>query len=140
MDILAGLNKPPHCPHGMRRGAPRPHGLLKFGELTLARCRREVREGRCVGRDAIGEVRGEERAPLSVIRIARQVKHVGCWAVVVGCPLVKMVRNVECGWVCGSILEVDDDNLFMDFKKISESVIQAEKRVSEPDGGRVLLP
>jgi hypothetical protein len=65
-----------------------------------------------VGR-AVLEVGGEERAALGVGRVARGVEHVWGWAVVVGRPLDKVVRDVERGWVWGRVLKVDDDDLLL---------------------------
>lgn len=93
----------------MRRRGPPAHGVLERDELALAGRGGQVRE--CGRVDAVLEVGSEERASLGVVRIARGVKHVWGGAVVVGRPLVEVVRDVEGGRVRGSVLEVDDDDL-----------------------------
>jgi hypothetical protein len=57
------------------------------------------------------EVGRKECATLGVGRVARGVEHVWGWAVIVGRPLVEMVRDVEGCWIRGSVLKVDDDDL-----------------------------
>ena len=63
------------------------------------------------GRPKVLEVGGKEDAPLGVGRVARGFEHVWGWVVVVRCPLVEMVRNVEGCWIRGSVLKVDNDDL-----------------------------
>jgi len=73
-----------------------------------------VNVGVCAGFDGcrtVLEVSGEEGAPLGVGRVARGVEHVWGWAVIVGRPLVEMVRDVEGCWIRGSVLKVDNDDL-----------------------------
>lgn len=63
-------------------------------------------------------------------------------AVVVGCPLVEMIRNVEGGWVWRGVLKVDNDDLFMGRrtrKNDQNPQSRGEKWGKyEPGGGRAL--
>ena len=73
-----------------------------------------VNVGTCVGFDGcrtVLEVGCKECATLDVGRVARGVEHVWGWAVIVGCPLVEMVRDVERCWIRGSVFKVDNDDL-----------------------------
>lgn len=132
LNVLAGLDQAPHRPHGMRRRAPCADSLLQCNKLTLARGGGQVSKGGHVRWCcAVLEVSGEERASFGVVRVARRVKHVRCWAVVVGCPLVEVVRDVEGGWVWGRVLKVDENDLLTVTrrkKKRSDTPSRGDKR------------
>ena len=52
----------------------------------------------------------------------------GRWAMVVGCPLVEMIRDVKGGWVWGSVFKVDDDDLCVGINDQNLQVRTYEKK------------
>ena len=113
---LTRLDDAPDGPHRMRRGAPGADMAVE-----LLRVRLEGAFGKLLGNlrlrvvdVALGvrEVRTIEVSALLRSGIEVGIEYAGCGPVVVHRPLVEVVRDVEGGRVRGSVLEVNDYDLW----------------------------
>lgn len=86
----------------MRRGTPRAHLCVERAQFRSGR-----RRALCAAR----EVRPVEVVALGGRGVARGVEGVRRAAVVVGRPLVEVVRDVERSGIRRRVFKVDDDDL-----------------------------
>ena len=105
IQCLTRLHESPQCPHAVR-------GWTPGGDLRLESPFLDIHGLGAGGRRfVVGEVRVVKVEPLFSCGITQRVQEVRDVGMVVGCPFVEVVGDIERRWVWRSIFEVHDNDL-----------------------------
>lgn len=111
LQVFSRLDNSPDCPHSVWRRAPEPNLFVQLSKLGLELFRRKSR--RVCRRRRVLEVSDIEVATFFVCWISRGIQKMGSRAMVIGCPFVKVIGNIERRRIRGGVLEINDDYLLI---------------------------